>query len=158
MPLYGFQEREVKRIAAAVRYIEGIVKGMADQRPQKPPAFSLQDGIEFVINGGGAAIAAGFAGFLYVPFGCVIVEARLVADTSTTCQVDIWADTTFAPTNADTITGGAELAITAGTSDIITDPSGDGWTCPIAATSWLGFNVDSNDNALKLTIALTVNR
>jgi hypothetical protein len=112
--------------------------------------------IEFVIDGGGAAIAPGTKGFIQVPFACTIAAARLLADRSGSIVVDIWKDSyaNYPPDDADSITGAAPPAIA---SDIKSENTGlTGWTTGIAAGDILGFNVDSASTLTRVTVVLTV--
>src|SRR5437899_260373 len=45
--------------------------------------------LEFIVNGGGSAIATGVAGYLMVDFAGTIQQATLLADVSTTSTVEI---------------------------------------------------------------------
>lgn len=160
MRAYGFDEKGVRRIARVVRASEKG-GGRIVLPPRRRPANRLLiDAIEYVIltDESGTAIPAGVAGFLEIPFSCGIVAARMVADQSCTATVDIWMDTyaNFPPTNADSITAAAPLAIVAGIKD--EDTTLTGWTTAIPAGNWLGFNVDANDNAELLVVSLTVFR
>ena len=59
-------------------------------------------GLEFVIDGGGSAIAAGEKGHLVCPCDGVIAAAELEADQPGDIRVDIWKSTYdgFPPTDA----------------------------------------------------------
>lgn len=116
-------------------------------------------GLSFVIDGGGAAITTGLKGFVRVPFAWTdIAKASLLADASTTAVVDVWKDS-FAnhpPTDADSITASAPLTLTA--DDEAEDSTLTGWTKTGSAGDVLAFNVDSNNNAELLTVALDLVR
>lgn len=112
--------------------------------------------IQFVIDGGGAAISTGIKGDLYIPFACVINEWTLLADQSGSIVIDIWKDTyaNYPPTIADTIVASAKPTISSankGQSSTLT-----GWTTSIAAGSILRFNVDSAATIQRATLALKV--
>lgn len=114
--------------------------------------------IEFLFNGGGAAIPAGMKGYLTVDFACTIQQVTLLADQSCTAVVDIWSTTysSFAPpthpASGDTITGASVPTITA--AEKYQDATLTGWSTTIAAGTILGFNLTSNNNAQLLTLAL----
>lgn len=121
-------------------------------------AFSQTGTINFIIDGGGSAITTGIKGDLRVPFACTINRVDMLADQSTTTVVDIWKDTlaNFPPTDADTITAAAPPTITADTDS--TDSTLTDWTVAITADDILRFNVDSNNNATRLTVSLKYTR
>ena len=112
--------------------------------------------IEFVIDGGGSAITPGIKGELRIPFNCTIVEASITADQATTTVVDIWKDSyaNFPPADADSITASTPLTITSGLKN--TDTVLTSWVKSITAGDYLRFNVDSNNNAQRVTIYLKV--
>jgi hypothetical protein len=105
----------------------------------------------------GVAITTGIKAEWRCPYACTIQSWTLLADTSTTCAIDIWKDTfaNYPPTDADSITNGHEPALTASTNAEDTS-LGDWTTVAIAAGDVLIFNVDSNDNATRLTLILNV--
>lgn len=115
-------------------------------------------GLEFVIDGGGVAITSGMKGFLEVDFACTITQNTLLADVSCTAVVDIFLCTFSAfappthPASGDKITSTHPPTITAALKS--QDSTLTGWTTAVPAGSILGFNVNSNDNATRLTLAL----
>jgi hypothetical protein len=127
-----------------------------------PTGPSQVAGLQFVINGNGAAIGTGIAGYLLVPFACTITKATLMADVSTTTVVDIWAcaEASYAPpthpATGDKITSSTPPTLTAAL--IEQNSTLTSWTTAVAANTVLGFNVTSNNNATRLTLALGVTR
>jgi len=119
---------------------------------------SLVSTINFIIDGGGAAITTGIKGDIEIPFACTINQVTLLADQSATAVIDIWKDTyaNFAPTVADTITAAAIPTITAAIKS--QDATLTGWTTAITAGDILRFNVDSNDTAERITLSLKVTK
>ena len=118
------------------------------------PSFEI-DEIAFVFDPG-EVIAAGSQIALRIPWNCTIVKAELLADVSTTCQIDLWVDTyaNALPTDADSICGGNEPNTAAAfkyTDDILSM-----WTTSISAGAWIIANVDADDNAAWLSLALEV--
>lgn len=115
-------------------------------------------GIYFLINGGGSAINTGVAGYLPIPFDCTITAGELEVDQTGSIKIDIWKDTigNFPPTNADTITGGSELEISAGLTDY--DATLSGWTTTLSKNDILGFNVDSVATVVTCIITLYVTK
>lgn len=114
--------------------------------------------INFVIDGGGAAITTGIKGDLTVDFPCTILEWTLLADQSCSIVVDVWKDTyaNFPPTIGDVITASAPPTITTATkaqSSTLT-----GWTTAIAAGDALRFNVNSVTSCQRVTLSLKVRR
>ena len=118
----------------------------------------MVDVVTFVINGGGTAIATGIVGDLLLPYACTINQVTMLADQSTTTVVDIWkrAYSSFPPTVTQTITASAIPTITAGLK--MQDSTLTGWTTSISANDVLRFNVNSNNNAKIITVALKVTR
>lgn len=115
--------------------------------------------INFIIDGSGAAIATGIKGDVIVDVDATILSATLLADQSCTMAVDIWKDTyaNFAPDNTDSITdAGTTPTTSAGTK--YQDTSLTSWTTTISAGEILRFNVDANDNAQRMTVALKCKR
>ena len=114
--------------------------------------------IEFVIDGGGAALTTGVKAYLEIPFGCTINRVTMLADVSGSAVVDIWNDTyaNYPPTDADTITASAVPTISTATKS--QDSTLTGWTTTITAGDILAFNVDSATTITKLTVSLKVTR
>ncbi len=114
--------------------------------------------IIFIIDGGGSAVTAGIKGDIALPFGATIDSVKMFADQSCTAVVDIWKDVeaNFPPTDADTITASAVPTITADTNS--SDATLTGWTDTITTGDVIRYNVDSNDNATRLTIVLNITR
>lgn len=118
--------------------------------------------LNFIIDGGGAAITTGVKGDVVVDFACNLISWTLLADTSGDIKIDIWRDSyaNYPPTDADTITNAHEPEIPASgvkaqdtdLSDWITNPPA------IAAGQTLRFNVDSCTTITRCTIALKVAR
>lgn len=127
-----------------------------------PTGPSQVFGLQFVIDGGGGVIGTGVKGYLMVDFACTIAQVTMLADTSCTAVVDIWACaySAFAPpthpATGDKITSSDPPTITTALKS--QDSTLTGWTKPIAANTVLGFNVTSNDNATRITIDLKVTR
>jgi hypothetical protein len=117
--------------------------------------------IEFAISGGGFAITTGGIWMNIAKFAGTINSVTMYSDVSTSTVVDIWK-TTYAdydggathPVNGDSITASAPPTITTALKS--TDATLTGWTTSFAKGDILWLNVDSNDNATKLTIVLDV--
>jgi hypothetical protein len=111
--------------------------------------------IECTFDGGGSAVAASSVGYTTVPHNMTLNKWTVISDVSATLAIDVWLEDLSAqpPTNADTITGGNEPAITAATYDTSSDLSG--WTSVrVTKGQIMGFNVDSNDNGTYIQIML----
>lgn len=119
-------------------------------------------GIEMLINGNGAAIPTGIAGYVFIPFACTITKSTLLADVSCTAVVDIFLCTFSAyappthPATGDKITASAPPTITAALK--AQDSTLSGWTTAVPAGSILGFDVTSNNNATMLSLSLNATR
>ncbi|MBA7658237.1 hypothetical protein ES703_66186 [subsurface metagenome] len=117
-----------------------------------------ESGLEFVIDGGGAAITIGEKGHLVVPFDCTITEVQLEADTPGDIKVDIWKDDYdhFPPTDGDTICGGNEPEISSGQKD--RDSTLTGWTTSLSAGDILAYYVDSCATITRCSVVLLVTK
>ena len=114
-------------------------------------------GIEFVIDGGGAAITTGIKGYLEVPFACTVNTWTLLADTSGSITVDVYSDT-YANygTNTSMVGTGTKPAIASATK---AQSSPASWTTTtIAAGNIVGFNVTAATTVTRVTISLKVTR
>lgn len=121
-----------------------------------PKSGSSLGALEYVIDGGGSAITTGVKGYLEVPFGCVIVAARMLADQSGSIVVDIWKQVyaSFPPLVAQTITAAAPPTISATTKS--QDTTLTGWTTTVTAGDILAFNVNSASTVTRVTVVLDV--
>ena len=114
--------------------------------------------INFIVDGGGAAITTGIKGDVMLETAGVIAQATLLADQSGSIVIDIWKDTyaNFAPTVADTITASAKPTITTATK--AQDATLTGWTTTLSAGDILRFNVDSITTCQRVTLILKVRK
>jgi len=112
--------------------------------------------LEFVIDGGGAAITTGIKGDIEVPFACTISAVTLLADQSGSIVVDVWKDTyaNFPPTDADSITSATPPTISTATK--AQDTTLTSWTKSITAGNILRFNVDSCTTITRVTVSIKV--
>jgi len=51
-----------------------------------------QEGISFIIDGGGVAITTGIKGDIEIPFNCYIKNGHILADVSGSIRIDMWKD------------------------------------------------------------------
>lgn len=124
-------------------------KGTAGQRLTQgadDPAWAWEPGaIEYVIDGGGAAIATGSAGGLVVPFGCFVTgwEIHATGGQSGAMVVDVFYHATTVPATASI--AGTELPTLATTQ--AEDLTLTTWTQALAKSGSLVFSVVSNVGA-----------
>lgn len=116
------------------------------------------DNIEFLIDGGGAAITTGIKGDLEVSFPCTINQATLVGDQTGTLIVNIWKDTyaNFPPTSTVKITSTTPPTISSSVK--AQDSTLSGWTTAVSVGDILRFNVDSCVTITRGTLSLKVTR
>jgi hypothetical protein len=132
---------------------------IGDGTNKADPITILTSGLEYMIDGGGAEIADGIAGWLEVPFDCTIKACRLFADQAGAIKLDIWKDTyaNYPPNNDNTITGANEPEISAsGVKD--EDATLTSWTTSLSKGDVLYFNVDSCTTIQKCLVSLTVQK
>ena len=127
----------------------------------EPGMFSTtadDDGIEFIINGGGSVIATGEHGHLEVPWACTINSVTVLADQSGSIVVDIWVDSfaNFPPTDADSITASAPPTLS--TSQSSQDTTLTGWTTSLSKGDIIAYNVDSVTTVERVVISLKVDK
>jgi len=87
------------------------------------------------------SVVAGAIAYTVVPFACTISGWRMVADVASTVVIDVWKQAGALPTNANTITGGNEPALTAAT---VGSGGVAGWTVAIAAGDVIAFHLDAS--------------
>lgn len=109
-----------------------------------------------VIDGGGAILGSGVKGDVLLDRDFSIVAWTLLADTSGDAVVDVWKDVlgSYAPTGADSITGGSPPTLIG--QSHARDTSLVGWTTTVDAGETLRFYVDSASAVSRLTLALTL--
>jgi hypothetical protein len=113
--------------------------------------------IEFVIDGGGSAIATGSKGFLEVPFACTIIRVTTLAQpASSSIVVDIKKSTYANFPSTSSICASAKPTISS--AQRAQDSTLTGWTTAIAAGDILEFNVDSATTVTNATVALKVTK
>lgn len=127
-------------------------------------AATFPAAIEYVIDGGGAAIPSpSVKGYLNVPFAATIQSVSLFADRVGSVVADIWMcnSSSFnagitAPTSANSITASSPPTISSTT--YYTDSSLTGWTTSISSVDVLAFYVASCTAIQRLTISLQLSR
>lgn len=146
--------------ATEVGYLDGLTDTILNllAGKQNADADLDDDAIEFVIDGGGAAITTGTKGFLEVPYNATINRATIVCDQSGSIVVDVWKDSyaNYPPTDADSITASAVPTVSTATK--VQDTTLTGWTTSLSAGDFIGFNVDSASTVTSCTISLKVTK
>lgn len=107
-----------------------------------------------VASGSASPIATGLKAFWRPNFAGTITKVSLMSDVSCTAVMNIWKDT-FAnhpATVADKITASAPPTLTAALHS--EDSTLTGWSKSFSAGDVFAFNVDSNDNAKILALAV----
>jgi hypothetical protein len=112
-----------------------------------------------LIDGSLAPIVAGAAaGCIPVPFTGTITNIKVFTDVATTAVLDVWKDTydNYPPTVADTITASAKPTLTTATK--YSDSTLTDWTTAVTAGDIIKINVDSNNLATWMVVAITFTR
>lgn len=117
-----------------------------------------EDGVEFIIDGGGSVITTGEKGHLEVPFDCTVTGWTILGDASGSIVVDIWKDTyaNFPPTVADTIAGTEKPTLSAATKN--QDLALSSFSTTLTKGDILAYNVDSATTVKRVTVSLRVKR
>lgn len=115
-------------------------------------------GLVFTVSGFGSEIVDGIKGDLYVPFAHTITGYTALSVQTGSIQIDLWRDSygNFPPTDADSITASAPVAIDSST--FAQDTTLTGWSTSGAAGSIYRLNVDSCTDIQNVTVVLTVAR
>jgi hypothetical protein len=111
--------------------------------------------VNWVIDGGGFPIAAGYSGEVQVPFGMTVTGWTVIGDAAGTCVIDIWRSTqaTFPPASAaSSITGSQQPFISS--EQLRVSSSLPSWLTSIGAGDILSFIVTSSAVVGRVTIAL----
>lgn len=136
--------------------LDGNGKLTASQIPDKLNPIGV---LTFLIDGGGAEITDAKQLDIEIPFACSLTGWTILADQAGDIVIDIWKDTyaNFPPTDADSITGGAEPEIVASATKAQSNDL-TGWTVALAAGDILRINVDSCTSITRATLALRYTR
>lgn len=115
--------------------------------------------IQFLIDGGGAAILTGSQGFQAVPFDCDIQSWDMYAEPAGAAVVDLFVDTyaNFPADSSDKITASAPPTITA-TNSKAQDSTLTGWNKALTRGTHIRYNVNSVSTIQRLTLTLYVKR
>lgn len=126
----------------------GVVAGALAWVPAAAAvAFTLGDGTN-------AITASEPDQWLEVPFACVVVSWRLLADAAGSVVVDLWRDTyaNAPPTVADTITAAAKPTLTGAVKAESTTLTG--WSAALAPGDWLRVHVDAATTVKRVVLSL----
>ena len=135
----------------------GSITGTLSDQTDLQNALKASFGI--VLDGSGAPIQTGAYGSLVIPFAGTITGWQIfeTSDTpiSTSTVIDTWSDVYSAspPTVADTIWGGSKPTLSATTKNEAT-----GLSIAVTANTILRFNVDSNNNAQKISLVIFITK
>lgn len=123
--------------------------------------IALTDDIHFTptaIWGDGVkpeSIEAGTASYVAVPYSGTIISWYIVANSTTTCQIDVWKATGSLPTVANSITASAKPSLSSGT--VVNSSSLTGWTKTVTSGDVFGFNLDSfSGTPTSITLVLNI--
>ena len=121
-------------------------------------AFLEKGALNFIVDGGGAAIATGVKGDVEFPFPCTITGYDMLADQSGSIVLNLWKQvySSFPPTVTQKITASAPPTISSATK--AQDNTLTGWTTSISAGDILRFNVDSASTIQRVTLVLRFTR
>ncbi|MFA6065240.1 MAG: hypothetical protein WCW44_01255 [archaeon] len=110
------------------------------------------------IDGGSSAITTGVAGYVQIPYDCIIKSWTLLADQSGSIVLDVWksAYANSPPTVANTITASAKPTLSSVQKN--TDSTLTGWTTSVSAGDVIGFNIDSAATVTKVTLSIKVEK
>lgn len=120
----------------------------------------VQAAIQFVIDGGGTALASGLKGDIIVPFDCRINYVNVFSDVSGgSIFAGIWRDAyaNFPPTSGDTIApSGVPLISGAIRNSYSGTAALSGWTTALTKGDVLRFVIHSGLTMTRVTLALQV--
>jgi len=120
----------------------------------KTQYYNAKKSFQFVIDGGGTAIASGSKGFLYVPYACTIVGWTLLGDIVGNQTVDV-KKCTYATFPTTTSIASATLPSFTGAQKAQSTTL-VGWTTALSADDILEFNVTVAATCTRSTLTLIV--
>lgn len=104
------------------------------------------------IDGAGSVISTGLKQYMIVPFGCIITGWTIIGDTTGSCVIDVWKNSSI-PTSDNTITGSEKPTLSSQQSN--TDNTLSTWSVNVTAGDIIAFNVISASTIKKVTLTLT---
>jgi hypothetical protein len=122
-----------------------------------PPSLGPSS-IEFLFDGGGAPLPAGFFGYVEAPFNATILRATLAGNVAGNAQCDVWKVPAggFPPTSANSIVAADPPTLNA--AQFMQDSTLAGWTTQINAGDILAFVLTSTSGINQLTLSLALQR
>ena len=133
----------------------GITGATGNTGPTGP---SQLIGIEWVLDGFNATLAAGSVTYLEMPVNCTIQQGTIIANTSGSCVIDIRkaayvnVNTPSIPGASESICGGAPLTISA--NNKMQDATLPGWTKSLNAGDIVAAYVLSCSGITQVTVSL----
>jgi hypothetical protein len=126
-----------------------LTSSFAESVPDNLKKYRLELGVSST-----SPITTGEKGRKVVPYRGVIIGWKLIADQSTTTELDVWKANNSIPTVSDTIVGSAYPALTA--AELATSTTLTGWTTTVNPDDVFVLNVNSNDNATYILLELDI--
>jgi len=126
-----------------------VSSSFASDLPNNLKTYKLELGVSST-----SAITTGAKGRKTVPYTGTIVGWKLVADQSSTVQLDVWKRNNAIPTVSDSIVATAYPALEA--AELNSSTTLTGWTTSVSPNDVFILNVDSNDNATYLALELDI--
>lgn len=133
----------------------GITGATGNTGPTGPTQLM---GIEWILDGFNATLAAGSVTYLEVPCNCTIQQGTIIANTAGSCVIDIRkaayvnVNTPSIPGASESICGGAPLTITS--SNKMQDATLPGWTTALNAGDIVAAYVLSCSGITQVTVSL----
>jgi hypothetical protein len=123
------------------------------------PTNLKKGGVEIQFDNGSVTLVTGLNGIAEIPYSGEITAVRVYSTTSGTVQIDVWKNditTSVNATNADSICGGDEPALSGAVRASVADLSN--WNTTISAGDVLHFNIDSVSTVSKVTLFLAITK
>jgi hypothetical protein len=113
--------------------------------------------LNYLVDGGGSAVATGINGDIYFPYNCTINNWVVLADTEGNLGVDLWKTpyTTYPATEGNSICG-TEIALNAVLKN--SDANLTGWTTSISANDTLRVYIRTASTIERFTMALDLTK
>ena len=126
-----------------------LTSSFAESVPDNLKTYRLELGVSST-----SPITTGEKGRKVVPYKGVIIGWKLIADQSTTTELDVWKANNSIPTVSGTIVGSAYPSLTA--AELATSTTLTGWTTTVNPDDVFVLNVNSNDNATYILLELDI--
>lgn len=134
------------------------IANLTDPLTRRHDQIGMDDTIQLIIDGGGATILTGAAGFVEIGYDCEIIACRVYGNTSGSIAVDLQLDTyaNFPPTGADSIVASAPPTLSSAQKS--EDTTLTGWSKTLPKGKILNYVVSSVTGLSRVTIVLAVKR